>query len=731
MRVYDQIRATVSPVRSTARSCSGGRFLMADPAFSVARTDSKYRGVVEVGGKVRGYAVFRVNDEWANRGPTKTVDGPRGRTRSTPRPSSISGSGSGRWTSPRTSRRGADPCPHPLQLRLLRAASTRADGRRRPVAALRRRRRGARRAVVRGGGERRPGADRRLRARERRSMAARVRADGAGHGQAHDPEAGSARWTSRRWRASTSARGGSRTWRPRVASPSTGRARSVPRTCSSRRSGRRSQHDVLAGDRYGRLAGQDPEDREGAPRTRPGPPHSERLGSPHCPTPEGPIGVQLFELYRYAKPSPGAHVEFIDGYRNIFNATRWPDWPGLRDAGRVQLDQGIGSVKRVHAVDGDRRPAILIASKPHQAGSDWTPWHDELDAERGHIRYFGDNKADFAKDALGPRGNRSVVEQFALHTSASREDRLRAAPMLFFESLVFEGKAKGYWRFLGVGLVERAELVTQVDRRGRPFVNYVFDCLLVDLSSEGLGVAWEWIAARRDPTKSLEECLLLAPASWRRWVEGGGAMKERVRQHMRRAATLSPADQRPAAGSPADDALRRVIMRYKRTGNYQGVGEHRFEGLASEVTGSVLGESGQYRPGWITKRAGDGGIDFVSRLDLGSGASSLKLVVLGQAKCIAGVAPVTSGLDLARTVARLDRGWVGSFVTTGYFSEQAQREVVSDRFPLLMLNGRHVGETVVRESSLRGVSIDEYISQVDAEYDARVSSRLPAEILAE
>ncbi len=347
------------------------------------------------------------------------------------------------------------------------------------------------------------------------------------------------------------------------------------------------------------------------------------------------------------------------------------------------------------------RPAILIASKPHRAGSDWTPWHDELDAERGHVRYYGDNKADLATDPLGPAGNRSVIDQFPLHLGITRADRLRAAPLLFFESLVHEGKAKGYWRFLGVGLVERVELVTQVDRRNRPFVNYVFDCMLVDLSAEDLGIAWEWIAARRDPTKSLEDCLALAPSAWRRWVDLGPVVKERIRQHMTRSRSLSSEDQRPDAGTPAEDALRLVVEHYKRLGQYQGVGEHRFEGLASEVTGSVLRESGQYRPGWITKRAGDGGIDFVSRLELGSGAGSLKLVVLGQAKCVAGAAPVTSGLDLARTVARLDRGWVGAFVTTGYFSEQAQREVVADRFPLLMLNGRHVGEAVVRESILR------------------------------
>lgn len=441
--------------------------------------------------------------------------------------------------------------------------------------------------------------------------------------------------------------------------------------------------------------------------------------------------MQLFELYRYVKPSPGPDVEFIDGYRNIFNATRWPAWPGLAGAGRVQLDHGINSVVRVNGIDGQRRPAILIASKPHAAGSDWTPWHDELGPERGHVRYYGDNKATVGIHPLAAPGNRAVLDEFPLYTAASRSDRLRAAPMLFFEGLVHAGRAKGFWRFIGVGLVEHAELVTQVDPRGRWFVNYVFDCALLDLSNEALQVPWEWIAARRDPTKSLEDALRLAPASWQTWVEQGPKALERARQRISRSVLISQSEQRPIAGTPAETALRTVVSHYKRTGAFEGIGEHRFEGLASEVVGTFLRESGQYRPGWITKRAGDGGIDFVSRLDVGSGMGALKLVVLGQAKCVSEAAPPASGLDLARTVARLDRGWVGAFVTTGFFSEQAQREVIGDRFPLMLLSGRHVGEAVVKEAALQGVSVPDYLLGIDAAYDSRISSRLPSEVLAD
>jgi hypothetical protein len=436
--------------------------------------------------------------------------------------------------------------------------------------------------------------------------------------------------------------------------------------------------------------------------------------------------LRLFETYRYAKPSPGPDVGFVDGVRNLFNATQWPNWAGLQGAGRAQLDHGIDPLTRVHAFGVDRRPAIMIASKPHRGGSDWTPWHDELDPFAGHVRYYGDNKATLREDPNATSGNRAILEQFALHRSNSRQDRLAAAPLLFFEGLIHEGHDKGYWRFVGLGVLERAERVTQIDPKGRAFSNYAFDCSLVDLSADNLNLSWDWIAARRDPTWTLEESLKIAPTNWRRWVDDGPTVGDRIRQSVARYRVLSPSDQRPEVGTPAAAALTAVIEHFKTGGAFAGVGEHRFEGLASEVTGSHLAESGRYRRGWITKRGGDGGVDFVGRLDLGSTDSGLKLVVLGQAKCQTGS---TGGHDVARTVARLDRGWVGAFVTTSYFTEQAQREVIGDRFPILLINGRQVGEAVVRSAAVRGVSVGDYINSVDAEYEGLLSSRQPGEIL--
>lgn len=63
--------------------------------------------------------------------------------------------------------------------------------------------------------------------------------------------------------------------------------------------------------------------------------------------------------------------------------------------------------------------------------------------------------------------------------------------------------------------------------------------------------------------------------------------------------------------------------------------KHEFEYLAMEITMKIIEESGTACvPGWITKKSGDGGIDYILRIDIGKEKlSSVNIIVLGQAKC--------------------------------------------------------------------------------------------------
>jgi hypothetical protein len=101
--------------------------------------------------------------------------------------------------------------------------------------------------------------------------------------------------------------------------------------------------------------------------------------------------------------------------------------------------------------------------------------------------------------------------------------------------------------------------------------------------------------------------------------------------------------------------------------------------------------------------------------------------VLGQAKC---EARATGGLHLARTVARLRRGWLGVFVTAGYFSEPAQREVLDDQYPLVLVHGLRLAEEVLRMAFERhGSDVTALLHAVDLGYRGRLQLRRPEEIL--
>lgn len=187
--------------------------------------------------------------------------------------------------------------------------------------------------------------------------------------------------------------------------------------------------------------------------------------------------------------------------------------------------------------------------------------------------------------------------------------------------------------------------------------------------------------------------------------------------------TQRPDEQRPAKGSREERALQQVTAFYAAR-------KPRFEALALLVTQRILNQwGGRYVAGWVTPPSADGGADFVGRLDIGSDFSSTKLVVLGQAKCEKPQAP-TNGRDIARTVARLRRGWVGVYVTTSYFSEATQREVIEDGYPIVLVHGLRVSHEVLALAHEQGYSsVTRFLEGVDPQYDAMVHARRPEEVL--
>ena len=118
-------------------------------------------------------------------------------------------------------------------------------------------------------------------------------------------------------------------------------------------------------------------------------------------------------------------------------------------------------------------------------------------------------------------------------------------------------------------------------------------------------------------------------------------------------------------------------------------------------------------------------------MDIGTGFGSAKVIVLGQAKCESLDSP-TGGNHIARTVAKLKRGWLGVFVTTSYFSDKVQIEILEDKYPLLLINGKKLAEVVNEIVIYEGhKNVGEYLKKVDAKYEGVIQYRDPEEILFE
>jgi hypothetical protein len=429
--------------------------------------------------------------------------------------------------------------------------------------------------------------------------------------------------------------------------------------------------------------------------------------------------LQVGQVYRYASgkdPKP----PLLDGFPNFHHVTYTP---GQK---RALLEAGINGMAKVMTPDGPRRPAIFIRSSPWKAGTEQTPWHDVFDLDNGHVRYFGDHKAGLNIPPGTTTGNAALLDAFTDHQGHTLEERAAAIPLLLFRAVSQNGKPKGHVEFCGLGVIERAERLMQWGgREHTPFVNYAYDLALMDLTSESDTVAWDWIEARRDNTVSHAQALSLAPRAWREWVKHGSTALPRLRRRVARAQVTKVRDQRPAPGSREETDLEMV---YK----YFDGRKHDFEALASAVTARLLrGAGNRYVDGWLTRRSGDGGADFVGRLDLGggNGLAGTSLVVLGQAKCIK-PSTLISAEQIARVVARLRRGWIGVYVTTGAYSEPAQAEIVEDQYPISLVNGMKLVE------ELRSMARDDHggnlAACIEHILDGRstvITNRRPEEIL--
>lgn len=428
--------------------------------------------------------------------------------------------------------------------------------------------------------------------------------------------------------------------------------------------------------------------------------------------------LEIGQIYRF--PSQvSLDKEMVDGLPNFFFETK-------TDNATFKFQKGIHSVARVKSPDGERTPLIIVSSTPRKAGSEETPWKDSFDPDHGYVRYFGDTK-DNKSSPYESDGNKTLLSLFKLGTNSEINRIHHAVPIIFVEKCSVDGRAKGNLIFQGFGVIESIELVTQSrQQKGNSnkqyFDNFVYNFCVLSLSKENEKFNWDWIRDRCNSNISDLETLRNAPESWKKWIKTGNQELHLIRRNVSFFDVVSQSEQKPTT-KKREDLLEKIYRYYEKK-------KHEFEYLAMDVTARVINKNTKNNnciPGWITQKSGDGGIDFILRTDIGDGLlSSVKVIVLGQAKCTDPGKGV-NGRDIARTIARLKRGWIGAFVTTSYFTENVQKEVIEDSYPLLMINGAKISEIVEIILFDERISLEEYLTELPKKFNNRVA--IPEEIL--
>lgn len=385
----------------------------------------------------------------------------------------------------------------------------------------------------------------------------------------------------------------------------------------------------------------------------------------------------------------------------------------------ANIYKGIWGYKAIKEPDNSfsRRPAIILLSNSYKEDSENNPWVDVMDPDKGVVVYNGDNRYS-AKSATASHGNKLLMDIYELYTDPSK--RIYAPPILIFSQYLHDGNVTGYRQFIGFGVPTNLYIRTQKEKgSANYFTNLVIEIALLGLEKENEFFDWNWIDKRRDSNLSSVETLKFAPSTWKQWVNSGNKSIENIRRKVSKYKISKRTEQLDY--SIQDAEILNTIINY-----YEKINRHPFEGFASFITQKVIG--GNFVRGWVTKRSGDGGVDFISRLDLGSDFSTTSVVILGQAKCVNRTS-CSNGKDIARVVARLQRGWIGAFVTTGWFSENAQQEIYDDGYPIVLINGKRIASEIRLIMNSTGMKLSEILESETNWYNNNMQPLDPSRIL--
>lgn len=351
-------------------------------------------------------------------------------------------------------------------------------------------------------------------------------------------------------------------------------------------------------------------------------------------------------------------------------------WINLEGSGMRNAD-GIRALNFI-SKKSDHLPAyiILISHEVRRMGN---PWEDIVDFDTATIMYWGDAKHDKTKRYDEFRGNKRLLQTW----HAVLDGKLNHVPPI----LHFSKPKKGAVKFNGMCALTDLQ-ITWFEQNGEPVKNYRLELTILDIDT--VKVSWLHERAKNDDADTLNQN---APKTWKDYINGNIN-----RLDVWAKSVLKKEDQLPLTESTDSNILRQL----------HDLGNVEFEAVVVELLSNLPHVKHKITRTRPTK---DGGFDFSGEFSIPY-PINYKIIFLGEAKKYKRDSSI-GVKHVARLVARLGRGEFGLFVTTSYYSEQAQKEILQDRYPVKLFTGldlvkilhelRLVENGIIKENWLRTV----------------------------
>ncbi|MCX6132983.1 MAG: restriction endonuclease [Ignavibacteriales bacterium] len=313
----------------------------------------------------------------------------------------------------------------------------------------------------------------------------------------------------------------------------------------------------------------------------------------------------------------------------------------------------------LQSLGGLKVPSSLVITTTNISQQFHNPWEDVVDYNSGSIIYWGDAKFDpndRERTHLNFSGNK-ILNQ--IHLLNLQQKRHLLPPILHFSR-----NQKGWVLFNGLCVLDRLE-TTWFEDKGRPIIN--FRCHLSILDIKEVPLEWLHQRALADATEKMDQN---CPIVWRQYLQGH---TNKLFVWMGKIRTRD--DQLP----PQDSDEARILEQICSLSPVQ------FERFCRRLFQEMANHTGLQHHIRETRHVRDGGFDFFGRFIIPE-PLNYEIEFKGEAKKYHqgnGVGPK----EVSRLVARLQRGEYGIFVTTSYYTQDAQKEVREDQYPVRLFSG--------------------------------------------